>query len=334
MTLIFKDKKFSFEWFKNILFILIGTFIMSSGFVFFIDPHSIVPGGVFGVGVILNKLTEGLFNEGIFTNLNTESYTGFLGILIYKIKVVINNLFIKYNGGIPIGIVGLLLNVPLMLLGIKFLGPRFGFKTTLGFILCTVFIDVLTSWWGLVPLVEDKLLSSVFGGILIGFGLGIVFRAKATTAGTDIIGAIINKTTRLPLGQSIILVDSLIVFASLLVTPDWQIPLYSWISIYIIGRVIDITITGLQYEKALFIITEKYEEIKDKVLNDLNKTGTLIQSKGFYSGENKHMIFIVLKRREVYLIRSFIAQLDPKAFITIMNTSEILGEGFKPLYRD
>lgn len=324
MPSIFHDRLFSLRWFKNMFLIIIGTFIMSSGFVFFIDPHGIVPGGVFGIGVVINKLTEGMLPNGPF---DIDQNTSFISTIQYYI----NNLFIKYNGGIPIGLFSLVVNIPLTILGIKLLGSRFGFKTITGVILLTIFIDSLTSWWGLVPLVEDKLLSSIFGGILIGFGLGVVFKARATTAGTDILATIITRFSRIPLGQTIIIVDSIIVLSSLFAKPDWQIPLYSWITIYISGRVINLVITGIQYEKALFIISDKHLEIRSKIMTDLERSGTYIKSEGFFSETANNMIFVVLKRREVFILQNYIYSIDLNAFVAIMNTSEILGEGFKSL---
>lgn len=311
MTFLQKDKMFSRKWFYNYALVVAGTFIMAAGFVFFIDPHGIVPGGVYGIGIIVNNLTQGMFPHGMF-GLFAET-------------------FIKYNGGIPIGFTGLMINIPLTFIGIKILGPRFGIKTVIGFILCTLFIDMLTTWWGMVPLVDDVLLSCIFGGILIGFGLGLVFKARATTAGSDIVAMIIAKYTRLPLGQLIILVDSIIVVCSLAVQPDWQIPLYSWIVIYVTGKVIDITLQGSTIEKALFIISDKYELIREKILKDINRGGTFIHGNGMYNGAPKTMIFTVVSRRELAILEDYIHRIDPKAFLTVMETTEILGEGFKSL---
>ena len=136
---------------------------------------------------------------------------------------------------------GLILNIPLTIIGVKILGPRFGVKTVVGFVLASVFIDVLSYFWGDKPLVaDDVLLSAVFGGVLVGFGLGLIFRSKATSGGSDIIAMIFAKYTRLPVGQLLIYVDSVIVLLGLVVFRDWKIPLYSWIVIFITGKVIDV----------------------------------------------------------------------------------------------
>lgn len=302
MSYVSKERLFSKQWFKVWSLITLGAFILASGFVFFIDPHRIAPGGVYGIGIIVHYLTKGVFSWA--------------------------------PEGLPIGTVGLILNIPLTIIGIKLLGPRFGIKTVIGFILTSIFIDTQHYLFGYEPLVDDALLSSIFGGVLIGFGLGLIFKSKATSGGSDIIAMIIAKYTRLPLGQLMIYVDSAIVLIALAAFQDWKIPLYSWIVIYITGKVIDMTIQGVSYDKTLFIISEKYEEIREKLIKDLDRGGTLINGVGMYGGREKKIIFTNVSRREVHMLRDFIVEIDPKAFITVIDANEILGNGFKPINED
>lgn len=299
MSYVTKEKLFSKEWFKAYSLITIGALIMAVGYVFFIAPNNIVPGGVYGIGIVLNNLI-----------------------------------------GIPVGLTGLAFNIPLAIIGIKMLGPRFGVKTVVGFFLASGFIDGLTLIWGNKPLVEnDLLLSSIFGGILIGFGLALVFKAKATSGGSTIIAMIMTKTTRIPIGQTLIIVDSVIVIFGLLGFADWEnmkfnweIPLYSLIVIYITGKVIDVVLEGVSYQKTLFIISDKHEEIARKILVDLNRGGTYLSGRGMYNNSEKNVIFVNVSRRELAILQDFIHQIDPKAFITVINASEILGLGFKSLH--
>lgn len=286
-----KEKPFTKEWFSSYLLIIAGSLIMAAGFVFFITPHKIVPGGVFGISIVLHYLI-----------------------------------------GTPVGVMGLVLNIPLTILGIKILGPRFGVRTVIGFVLSSVFIDLLTSLWGNKALVEgDILLSCVFGGVLIGFGLGLIFKSKATSGGSDIIAMIFAKYSKLPVGQLIIYIDSVIVLVGLIAFRDWRIPLYSWIVIFITGKVIDVVLQGVDYDKSIFIVSDKFEEIREKILNDLHRGGTFLSGKGMYNGKERTIIFTVVNRRELQLLQAFISKVDPKAFLTVINASEILGEGFKPI---
>ncbi|NOR73926.1 MAG: DUF2179 domain-containing protein [Draconibacterium sp.] len=301
MTFLAKDKVFSKKWIKDYSFILIGSFILAAGFVYFVTPHKIVPGGVYGIAIVVHYLTEGVFSF--------------------------------WPDGIPIGLFGLILNIPLTIAGIKILGPRFGIKTVVGFVLTSVFMDGITYLRpeGNIALVDDVLLSSVFGGVLIGFGLGLIFKSRATSGGSDIIAMIIAKYTHLQLGKLMIYVDSVIVLLALFAFQDWHIPLYSWVVIYISGRVIDITIEGADYNKALLIISKKHKEIKHKLLVDLERGGTYLQGEGMFTGEQKRIIYTVVSRREVAILEEYISSIDPEAFITIMDAKEILGEGFQNL---
>lgn len=292
MSFVPTEKKFSRRWFISYTLITVGAFIMAAGYVLFIAPNKIVPGGVYGIGIVLNHLI-----------------------------------------GIPVGLTGLAFNIPLTIIGIRILGPRFGVKTVVGFVLASVFIDGLTWVYGDTPLVEDDmLLSSIFGGLLIGFGLGLIFRARATSGGSTIIAMIMAKYTRIPIGQTLMVVDSVIVLIGLVAFGDWTIPLYSWIVIYVTGKVVDGVLQGVAYEKTLFIVSDRYEEIGSKILNDLNRGGTYLEGKGMFNQAEKKIIFVNVTRREVALLQDFIHQVDPEAFVTVIDASEILGKGFRSLH--
>jgi len=310
MTFITKEKFLSKEWFINYALITIGSFILAAGFVYFIDPHKIVPGGVYGIGIVVKNITADIMGEGI------------------KIPFIKDPIF---QDGLGIGFVGLLLNIPLTILGIKILGPRFGVKTVVGFVLSSIFIDFMDENFD-GALVDDVLLSCVFGGVLIGFGLGLIFKSKATSGGSDIIAMIAAKYTRMSLGLLMIIVDSTIVLFGLLVFKDWKIPLYSWIVIYITGKVIDATLQGVSSDKALFIISEKYDAIRDKIINDLNRGGTLINGVGMYKGLDKKIVFTNVSRREQVILHDFIKEVDPNAFMTVIDAHEVIGNGFKPIH--
>ena len=276
------------------LLIIIGAFILAAGFVFFINPYNIVPGGVYGIGIVVHHLIP----------------------------------------EVPVGTFGLVLNVPLTILGIKILGARFGLKTVIGMVLTTVFMDTLTYFIGEndpLGLQDDLLLSCVFGGIVIGFGLGLIFKAKATSGGSDIVAMIGAKFSKISVGQMLIIVDSIIVLLGLIIFKDWKIPLYSWIVIFITGKVIDVTIDGLNYERALVIVSDKHALIKEKILNTLERGGTYLNGEGMFSGIEKRVIFTVVTRREVSALQEMINKIDPNAFMAVMETSEIIGEGFKSL---
>jgi uncharacterized membrane-anchored protein YitT (DUF2179 family) len=300
MVFLHSDKVFSRSWFINHALIVVGSLIMATGYVFFITPHRIVPGGVYGISIVLHYLTEGIFSFA--------------------------------PEGLPVGVMGLIMNIPLTIIGIKILGPRFGVKTILGFFLTAGFIDLQTLLWGNKPLVEDDvLLSCIFGGVLIGFGLGLIFRSKATSGGSDIVAMIISKYTKMPLGQLLIYVDSVIVLLGLIAFRDWKIPLYSWLVIFITGKVIDATLIGANYNKSVFIISDKYREIQKIIIKNLNRGGTLLHGTGMYGETDKPVLFTNVSRRELVMLENHIREIDENAFLTVMDAKEILGNGFKSL---
>lgn len=286
-----KEKLLTIKTVKEYGFITLGTFILAVGFVYFIAPYKIVPGGIYGLSLILH-----------------------------------------HTFGVPIGLMALFFNIPLVIIGMKLLGPRFGAKTIVGFILTSVFVDGMSYFSGLKPLVDgDALLSAIFGGLLMGFGVGLVLKSKATSGGTDVIAMIIKKHYRMPLGQVIIIVDSIIVVIGLIAFGDWKIPLYSWIVIVILGKMIDIVLQGPGYDKIIFIISDHHQEIRNKLINDLRRGGTYIEGAGMFTGSPKKIIFTSVSRRELAFLQEIVHQIDPHAFMTVMEANEVLGEGFKSL---
>jgi uncharacterized membrane-anchored protein YitT (DUF2179 family) len=289
--MLYKDRIFSKVWFKDAALIVIGTFSLAVGMVFFIAPYKFVPGGVYGISIVIHHLL-----------------------------------------GTPIGLVSLCMDIPLLLAGIKVLGNKFGIKTFVGIVLTAVFVDTLGRIWGNNPLVEgDALLSGIFGGVLVGLGLGLVFRAKATSGGTDIVAMILSKYTRLPLGQSLIYVDSAIVLIGLVAFRDWKIPLYSWLIIFITGKVIDTVVEGYSVNKVVMIISDKHEEIREKIIFNMERGGTYLKAQGMYEGTDKKVIYTNISRRELPVLLAYIRDIDPAAFVSVIDAHDVLGDGFKPL---
>jgi uncharacterized membrane-anchored protein YitT (DUF2179 family) len=277
MAFITKEKLFSRDWFRAYSLITVGTFLMAVGFVLFISPYKFAPGGVYGIAIVFHHLFD-----------------------------------------LPIGAVGLALDIPLTILGFAVLGPRFGIKTIVGFVMLSLWITLLEFTYGYDAFVVDApLLSGIYGGVLLGIGLGLIFKSKATSGGSDII--------------ALIIVDSAIVLIGWIAFKDPIIPLISWVVIFITGKVIDIVLEGISYQKSLFIISDKHEEIRTKIIDDLNRGGTIINAEGMFMGKPKKIIFVVVNRRELSILQGFIHKIDSEAFMTVSDTSEVLGRGFKSL---
>ncbi|MDL2296435.1 YitT family protein [Bacteroidales bacterium OttesenSCG-928-B11] len=286
------DKPFSRNWFVSYGSLVIGTFILALGYAFFMTPYKIIPGGIYGISIVLH-----------------------------------------HKFGFPVGMGALCFNLPLTLLGLKLLGPRFGVKTFIGFILTALFTDGLVLVLGENPLQlqDEVLLASIFGGVVMGIGVGLIFRARASSGGSDVIASILSKYTKIPLGTQLMIVDSCIVLVGFVVFQDWKIPLYSWLTIFIMGKVIDMVLRGFSDDKAVFIISDKAEEIRQMIVYELKRGGTLLDGKGMFSKTEKEVIFTVVNRRYIPDLQQMISKIDDKAFVTIVDAYEILGEGFKSL---
>lgn len=300
MKTIQLQKKFSFKWFLSWGAISVGSALIALSFVLFLTPYKIIPGGVFGIGIILNSF----FPE------------------------------------IPVGTFGLCMDIPLLITAFFLLGSGIGAKTIFSALLTPILMNLFTTIIGSTPdtifqgamnLSNDILLSSIFGGVVMGVGLGMIFSNQGTSGGTDIVSMIICKYGKIPLSKSIIMVESCIIVSGLIIFGDWKLPLYSVICVFVMTRVIDYIIEGTSTDKLLFIISERYEELKDYIIDDLKRGGTYIKAEGMYTKNEKKIIFVVIDRRQLPLVQATIKKLDPKAFLVVVEAHETLGDGFKAI---
>ncbi len=297
-----KEKLNAKELIKTYGLILLGTFLMAVSLVIFISPLKLAPGGVYGIAIILHHLFD-----------------------------------------FKIGLSGITLDIPLLIIGTLWLGPKFGWKTLIGVFSLSAFITILEKIYGYAPLIPSSVDASIpdpaanfiialCGGVLLGFGLGLIFKTRATSGGTDIIAMIANKYFKhIPLGTLLIFIDSFIVLGALIAFEDWTIPLYSWLIIYVTGVVVDKTILGFSSGKAVIIVSDKHEEIKQRILKDLNRGGTFFNGEGMYSGAEKKIIFTTLSKKQIPQLIHIIHEIDLNAFMSIIDASEIFGEGFASL---
>ncbi|MFO7862916.1 MAG: YitT family protein [Salinivirgaceae bacterium] len=293
MAFVTKEKLFTREWFLAYSYLLAGSFILALGIVLFVNPYKLAPGGTYGIAIVLHHLL-----------------------------------------GWTISGTALSFDVPLLILGTIVLGPRFGVKTVVSTFAIAGFIYLLETYlWGYEPLLpDDALLSTIFGGVMYGIALGLIFKSRATSGGSDIIAMIMSKYFKhITLGQLVVIVDSIIVLLTLFAFNDWKLPFYSWILIYIEGKVIDIVIGGANYHKTVMVISEKYNEISEKIRNDIGRGATIFKGEGAYEGKERHMVYSVMSRRELEILKSFVKEIDDKAFINITEANEILGKGFSAL---
>ncbi|GAK02608.1 hypothetical protein JCM19037_853 [Geomicrobium sp. JCM 19037] len=218
------------------------------------------------------------------------------------------------------------LNIPLFILGMLLLGGwNYGAKTIVG-TLFLPFVVFLTQDWA--PLTNDPLLASLFGGIGVGAGLGLVFRSGASTGGTDLAAQIINKYTGLSLGACVFFMDGLIVTISAFAF-SIELALFALIGLFVTGKTIDIVQTGLGYDKMAFIITANEERVKEAILTDVDRGVTKLQASGGFTDDERPVLMVVVNRNEVSKLKYTVQKIDHHAFVVVTNATEVLGQGFK-----
>ena len=275
---------------KDYAFIVIGAFFQALSYVLFLAPYKIIPGGVYGISIVIHHVTKGVFSF--------------------------------FPDGFPMGATALFFNVPLLILAMKKLGLSSGPKTIVTFLLISTFTDLLSFLLGDATLVEnDRFIACFYGGAILGLGVTCVFMAQSTSAGTDVLARVLANNSNMKISNMIILVDSAIVLIGLLVFQDWYVPLYSWFTIFVFGKTVDM----FQVEnpnRAVFIVSKKTQEIKDLIVGKLGMRGTFLHGQGMYEGKEKDIIFTIAERKDLPRIKDGVKDIDPNAFISTMHASK------------
>ncbi|MBP5189470.1 MAG: YitT family protein [Bacteroidales bacterium] len=313
-------KKSLKEEIVSYLLVALGSMLFAVGDVMFVNPYNLAPGGVYGLANVFHALW-----------------------------------------GWKISVAGICMDIPLLIIGTLVLGPRFGIKTIVSVILIPIFTYFVEITWGYAPLIHDGLydsseglvsylsytvghgdaaidkffvpdffLNTVVAGLIYGVAIGVIFRAGATSGGSDIISMIIHKYTKISLGVLVLIVDSCISLTTLIIG-DIRLPIYSMILIFIESKLIDIIVEGVTTYKTVFIITDKIDEVKGFILNDLERGGTCFPGLGLYQGQERKMIYVTLDRTDLVKLKANLRHLDPNAFVNVIESAEIMGLGFKAL---
>ena len=277
-------------WYVDYLFIFMGTGIMALAVQCIFEPIGLVTGGFSGIAIIIRKMTAGIV-----------------------------------EGGVPLWLTNLALNVPVFIAALIIKGRKFLGRTVIGTVL-------LSFWLYVIPQVDltqgDYMLSAVFGGVITGIGIGFVLLAKATTGGTDMVSALIQKYVRhYSVVQILQVIDGLVVLAGLYVF-GLKPALYAIVAIFITSKVSDALMEGMKYSKAAFIITDCYKEIADAIMTQLDRGLTGLDATGMYSGDKKTVLYCVVAKKEIVELKDIVAKIDPKAFVIVTDAREVFGEGF------
>lgn len=267
-------------------YILLGCVVGAAAYPWFLTPNHIAPGGITGIGTVLN-----------------------------------------YLFGWPVGTTSLIMNVPLFLIGYRSMGKGFAFRSLVATILLSLFIDLLP----LKPMTDDPLLGSIFGGVLLGVGLGFVLKGGATTGGTDMAARVVhNHIPYLSVGLILFFIDCMVVLLA-----GFQIEikyaLYAFICLYVSSKMIDMVMEGLTTEKACYISSLNWDAIRLALMDELGRGVTLISAKGGFRCEERPMVLCIVSAQELSRLKAIVRREDPAAFVYISDAHEVLGEGFRRL---
>ena len=272
------------------LMIIVGTGLMSLAINSVFDASGMVTGGFSGIAIIIKAWTKGLV-----------------------------------NGGIPLWVTNCVLNIPLFFIAWRVKGFSFIKKAILGEVSLSV-------WLAIQPVFhlagDDLLLAALYGGVIQGIGIGLVFLGGGTTGGTDMMAAIIQKFLQhYSISQIMQIIDGAVVVVGMYVFGIHK-ALYAIIAVYLVTKVSDGLIEGLKFSKAVYIITEKPKEIAEMIMEDLDRGATGINAKGMYSGQDKLMLFVVVNKKEIVMLKEKVDKIDPQAFVIVTDAREVHGEGF------
>ncbi len=299
-----KNKKA--EYAVSIILLSVGTFFMAIGFSFFLAPIQIAPGGFSGIAALVVYA---------FSDANIPM--------------------------LPVGMLTLLLNVPLYWFSIRRLGKRFAVLSITGVISYAVFID-LTSILQSTPAVygylkdiySEKLLCVLYGGVITGVGLGVVLRAGGSTGGSDMLAIVVNeRKPTVSMGSVIMAVNVTVVLMSIFIY-DIIPALYALICIILSSFVVDYVLEGIRAAKAYYIISEKSEEISQRILHKVHRGVTALKAQGMYTKHDKNVLMCIVTRTQVAELRRIVRDIDPKAFMFSTSVKEVIGEGFAKTQRE
>lgn len=294
-----KIKKF-WPWFRDYGLITLGTLAQAVGLRLFMVPANLASGGVSGISQLINYLTR--------TSANPEGW--------------------------PIGAMIFIGNVPLFLIGWRFLGgPRFALRTAWAIATVSFFAEAVL-WVPFFPragLTDDIVLNSLYGAVVSGVGFALVYRGQGTSGGSDILARILNFYRGVPMTQSYLLTDTLVILAAGLVF-GWKEALYAIITLYVSGLVVDTVIEGGTVRTAL-IVTSNGQAVAKSILDEMERGVTILEGTGAYTGAARPVLYCVVTRGEIPVLKQIVHDADPQAFMVIGAAHEALGEGFQPLSR-
>jgi len=255
--------------------------------------------------------------------------TGMVGFLIPNkiatggiagLSIIFHHLF-----KLPTGVILMLVNIPLLLLSLNYLGRRFAVRTIITIVIIALFIDLLGEIYAIAAFSDNTLLSSLYGGVLVGIGLGLIFKGESSAGAGTIIAKILNEKANIKTGDAILILDALVVVAAGIVFKDIELALWSLISIYVSAKLINLLLTGSKHQKIVHIALDHPEKLQQRITKELGITGTLMQGKDLYNSNHKNIIFIVVDNSKINILKKMVHATAPNALMIVMEATELLG---------
>lgn len=240
------------------------------------------------------------------------------------------SMILHYLFALPVGLVSIAFNIPLFLAGLYLLGRTFGIRTLVGFTVSSLSIDFMMTFLHFPSLTENTLLASIYGSLLMGAGLGIIFRVHGTTGGSDIIAQLVHKFFYIKPGTTFLVFDGCIAVLFAAIFKNIDLTLYALIGLFISSKVINFIIEGWNYAASVFIISKQTDEITGKIIVNMGRGATILKGEGIYTHQERPIIYCVISIKEISKIKQIVQEVDPDAFVTINEVHEVLGEGFRP----
>jgi uncharacterized membrane-anchored protein YitT (DUF2179 family) len=229
----------------------------------------------------------------------------------------------------PVGIITIVLNIPLFFIGVKTLGFKYGVQSVIAIVCTNLLIDLFVYTVKIPSPTENIILGALYGGLLLGLGLGLVFRGGASTGGTDIIGQVMSKRTNLSVGMWIMITDFVVITMAGLTTLSVEKALLGYLALFLSSKVIDLVLEGMDYARAVFIISDKHEAVVDEIYEQTKRGVTILDGFSPYTKEKRPVIMCVITKKQTTLFKSLVQDIDPKAFVIVTDVFEVLGEGFR-----
>jgi len=279
-----------------------------------------------------SKSIKRYVKEGLILILGSFVYAVAVQVFLSPLKISPGGLTgvataLNYITEFPTGVYLVLFNAPIIVLGAVKFGKMFIAKSAVAVILSSLFIEIVNRFY--TPMFSDVMLCAVFGGALIGGGLGLVMLVGASTGGIDIIVKTLNLKFNISIGRAFLLIDGAVIIFAAVVYRDFQSALYSVVAVFVSSKVVDIILCGTLDSKAVFIITEQEDIIKNAITNEVDRGVTVLPAFGGYTGRRNNILLCVARNNEINTVRNIVKNLDINAFFFIVNAGDVIGKGFK-----